>query len=106
MRITRNLVVDALRSRKAECLPLLEEILEQETPLETRLEQKEAVRRLNEHLAALSPADRELLLRFYYDNQRIAAIAGALGTSPGALRVRLFRLRAQLKKNLEGEEQQ
>lgn len=106
VRITRNLVVDALRSRKAECLPLLEEILEQETPLETRLEQKEAVRRLNKHLAALSPADRELLLRFYYDNQRIAAIAGALGTSPGALRVRLFRLRAQLKKNLEGEEQQ
>lgn len=106
VRITRNLVVDALRSRKAECLPLLEEILEQETPLETRLEQKEAVRRLNEHLAALSPADRELLLRFYYDNQRIAAIAGALGISPGALRVRLFRLRAQLKKNLEGEEQQ
>lgn len=106
VRITRNLVVDALRSRKADCLPLVEEILEQETPLETRLEQKEAVRRLNEHLAALSPEDRELLLRFYYYNQRTAAIARELAISPGAVRVRLFRLQTQLKKGLEGEEQQ
>lgn len=106
VRITRNLVVDALRSRKADCLPLVEEILEQETPLETRLERKEAVRRLNEHLAALAPEDRELLLRFYYYNQRTAAIARELAISPGAVRVRLFRLRTQLKKSLEGEEQQ
>lgn len=106
VRITRNLVVDTLRSRKSDCLPLVEEILEQETPLETRLEQKEAVRRLNEHLAALSPEDRELLLRFYYYNQRTAAIARELAISPGAVRVRLFRLRVQLKKSLEGEEPQ
>ena len=106
VRIARNLVVDTLRSRKSDCLPLVEEILEQETPLETRLEQKEAVCRLNEHLAALSPEDRELLLRFYYYNQRTAAIARELAISPGAVRVRLFRLRAQLKKSLEGEEPQ
>lgn len=104
VRITRNLVVDTLRSRKADCLPLVEEILEQEAPLETRLEQREAVCRLKSHLAALAPADRELLLRFYYYNQRTAAIARELELSPGAVRVRLFRLRAQLKKTLEGEE--
>lgn len=106
VRITRNLVVDTLRSRKADCLPLVEEILEQETPLETRLEQQEAVRRLKTHLEALSPVDRELLLRFYYYNQRTAAIARELAISPGAVRVRLFRLRTQLKKGLEGEERQ
>lgn len=50
VRITRNLVVDTLRSRKTDCLPLVDEILEQETPLETRLEQQEAVRRLKTHL--------------------------------------------------------
>ena len=57
---------------------------------------------LDRCLAAMAPESRDLLLR-YYDNdppEKIArrrALAEALGVKPNALRIRLYRLRAQLE---------
>lgn len=103
---TRNLVVDALRARKGDCLPLLEEILRDEDSLETALEQKEALHRLKEHLAALAPEERDILTRFYYYNQRTCDIARDTGLTHGALRTRLCRLRVRLKETLSKEGRQ
>ncbi len=104
LRVTKNLAVDKLRSEKNACLPLVEEIVACRDEVETALERAEAVARLQRHLAALPRQDRDLLLRFYYYHQRTCDIAKAYGIQHGALRTRLSRLRARLKKELERED--
>jgi RNA polymerase sigma-70 factor (ECF subfamily) len=51
---------------------------------------------LDDALEQLSRADRRLLQRRYYEGASCAAIADALGTTPGAIRVRLYRARQRL----------
>ena len=106
VRTTRNLAVDALRSRKNDYLPLLEEIVQSEDTVETSLEYKEMVRCLKRHLKELSPSEQDLLMRFYYYNQKTCKIAEDYGVQHNTLRTRLTRLRAELKKKLEGEDYQ
>lgn len=106
VRTTRNLAVDVLRSRKTNCLPLLEEITQSEDTVETSLEHKEMLRRLKKHLEELSPSEQDILIRFYYYNQRTCKIAQDYGIQHNTLRTRLSRLRAELKKKLEGEDRQ
>jgi len=60
----------------------------------------EALTRLDECLAALSPADRRLLLRYYGEGRAATVrrtLAGELGLSPTALRIRAHRLRARIE---------
>ncbi len=57
-------------------------------------------------LAALSTADRELLLLVGWDELDAAQSATVLGCSRGAFRVRLHRARKRLAKQLEGTAQQ
>jgi RNA polymerase sigma-70 factor (ECF subfamily) len=57
-------------------------------------------------LAALSTADRELLLLVGWDELDAAQSAAVLGCSRGAFRVRLHRARKRLAEQLEGTAQQ
>lgn len=60
-------------------------------------------RRLADGIAALSPADAEVLILRYIHHQSDAEIAKLVGVSRGTVAMRLFRSRRRLKK-LMGEE--
>ena len=51
-------------------------------------------------VAVLAPAQRDVVLLHYVDDLSCDEIARLLGTSPGAVRVRLHRARAQLRREL------
>lgn len=57
--------------------------------------------RLESALAALSEPDREALTLVYWDDLTTAEAARAMGTTPAALRVRLFRARRRLELKLK-----
>jgi RNA polymerase sigma-70 factor (ECF subfamily) len=50
----------------------------------------------------MPPADRELLYLFNVDRFPTAEIAAMLGTSPGAVRVRLSRARDRFRSSYRG----
>ena len=64
--------------------------------------EQELLRR--ERQAAMSPVDREIFLRYYYYLQPAPEIAQAMGLTHGAVRTRLSRGRAALKKTLLQED--
>lgn len=101
---TRRLTIDRLRKNRLICLPLLDGILQNGEPLQSRLEQKELLARLAQYLTELDEPDRELLIRFYEKGQQTKEIAARMGLRPGTVRTRLTRLRASLRRNLEREE--
>lgn len=103
IQITRNLTIDRLRRCKTVCLPLIEEIESSSEPLSADMEKKELLDTLNHHLNGIPPGDRDILVRFYYYNEKTSDIAKALGIKEGALRTRLTRLRRNLKKSMERE---
>ncbi len=57
--------------------------------------------RLREALAALSPKQRELVLKVYFNEESIAAIARAEGVDESSVRERLRWIHKKLKKFLE-----
>lgn len=68
----------------------LEEILRRETAF-----------RLAEAMGRLSPEQRELLIKVYFENVRIVEIARAEGVTEAAIRGRLKKIYAKLKKILK-----
>ncbi|HEY6802445.1 MAG TPA: sigma-70 family RNA polymerase sigma factor [Pyrinomonadaceae bacterium] len=67
---------------------------------------EERLRQLDQALNTISKTDRELILR-YYDCQtnnikQRRALANELGIPPNALRLRVFRIRKELKNQLAG----
>jgi RNA polymerase sigma-70 factor (ECF subfamily) len=64
-------------------------------------ERRTAVRKA---LAQLGPDDRELLRMVYYEEIETSVLAGRLGLTPGALRVRKHRVLARLAALLGGRE--
>lgn len=68
----------------------LEEILRRETAF-----------RLAEAMGRLSPEQRELLMKVYFENVRIVKIARAEGVTEAAIRGRLKKIYAKLKKILK-----
>lgn len=56
--------------------------------------------RLGTALAALRGEDRDLIESFYLRGVRLSILAAGLGTTPGALSVRLYRIRRQLREAL------
>jgi len=75
----------------------------QEGP-ETELLRQERRERVQNALTSLSPADREIFLRYYYYLQPAPEIAKAMGLTSGAVRTRLLRGRAALKTLLSKED--
>lgn len=102
-RIVKNLAVDRLRGKRLLWLPLEEDRAGSAETVGAGLEQRELEARLREYLLQLPARDRDILMRFYYYGQHTGDIAAALGMRHGALRTRLTRLRAGLRKKLEGD---
>jgi RNA polymerase sigma-70 factor (ECF subfamily) len=95
-----NLSLDMLRSRRRRTFT--DELDEIEAPVtgDSALLDQDLHRRLNDALAALSPAAAQILVLRYVHDYSDAEISKLLGTSRGAIALRLFRLRARLKKIL------
>jgi RNA polymerase sigma-70 factor (ECF subfamily) len=66
-----------------------------------RDEQAAAVRRIGQALSELSEADRALVHLYYFEQRGLAEIAGILGASADALKMRLARARKRLRLILE-----
>lgn len=71
---------------------------------ETELLRQERRECVQNALTSLSPADREIFLRYYYYLQPAPEIAKAMGLTSGCVRTRLSRGRAALKKLLTKED--
>ena len=65
---------------------------------------RERQARVRAAIEAMSPVDREIFLRYYYYLQPAPEIAQAMGLTHGAVRTRLSRGRAALKKILLQED--
>lgn len=61
---------------------------------------REDTARLLRAMEALSPDQRELVLKVYFENQKIVEIARAEGVSEAAIRNRLKKIYAKMKKLL------
>lgn len=68
---------------------------------ETEVLQREELARLMGAMEALSPAQRELILKVYFENQRIVDIARAEGVTKQSVHERLKRALNKLEKFLE-----
>lgn len=98
--VARNRAIDRLRAAPPTPLPL-DEVREADGPtpaeeLERRLF-SDALRRAVE---ALPPPDGQLVLRYYYEEEKLKDIARDLGLSVPAAKSRLLRARRRLKEVL------
>ncbi|MBE6575490.1 MAG: RNA polymerase sigma factor [Ruminococcaceae bacterium] len=104
-RIVRNLAINAAEKKRAarrggEVLPLLAELEECLPPVE---EGREIGEVLDRFLGELSAENRRIFLRRYWYCDSTAAIAARFSMKEGAVKVRLHRMRAQLREKLEQE---
>ncbi len=110
-KVTRNIAVSCLRKREASkrtCggTVLLEELAEclPDTDVPDIVEDMTLRDTLEEFLVALTPEDRSIMIRRYYDGEPIDSIARDLGLRTGTVRVRLHRLRERLREHLESND--
>lgn len=94
--VARNKTVDRLRKARMD-VPLDEEMAGTDDFLLEETVKKEQARQLREAVALLSELDREILRRFYDLCQSAPEIAGALGLTPAAVRMRLVRSREAVR---------
>ena len=100
-RVCKNLWIDHCRRNKYETpSEVPESAADFRTPEQIFL-QKEQHRALWEAIHALSPPDRELLVLHYFSGLPLKEIAAITGKSHAAIRQRMVRLRAALKKEME-----
>ena len=102
----RNRAKDFLRKQKPLEADLDELTLPdgEGTAPEAELLRRERQMRVKEAIFSMEPVDREIFLRYYYYLQSTPEIAEAMRLTPGAVRTRLSRGRAALKKRLSQEE--
>lgn len=100
LKIAANLSLSRLRSRRA-TVPLEDGMAREAGPEETAGRALEG-ERLRAALARLDPEDRALLALRYHEGMRVGEIARTLGIGEGAAKVRLFRARERLLKELGG----
>lgn len=101
LRVCRNLWIDHCRRQKhlTSSEPLL--YMADPTTPETHYLQNERNKALWTAVAALSPADRELVTLHYFSGLPLNEIAPLMNTSYTAVRQRMVRLRRELKLRLE-----
>ena len=100
-RVCKNLWIDhCRRHRFLASSDVLEAASDLRTPEQVFL-QKEQHRALWKAIHALSPPDRELLVLHYFSGLPLKKIAAITGKSHAAIRQRMVRLRAALKKEME-----
>lgn len=100
VRVVRNISVDILRRRSRETsLEDTSELTSSVCPSPARAE----IRRLVwEEMSALEPADREILILYYFRSRRAKEIAQILDITPQAAAKRIQRARMELGRRLEG----
>ncbi len=101
LRVCKNLYFDHLRRRKLEASEEPPESLSDGVTPESLYIQNETKRALWNAIAALSPADRELLTLHYFAGLPLRDIAPIVGKSYPAVRQRMVRLRQTLKQRME-----
>jgi RNA polymerase sigma-70 factor (ECF subfamily) len=96
-----NTAVSVVRSRRKHILT--DDPVELDRPVEAKTSNEEPALqgRFLEAISRLNPSAIEILILRYEHNYSDAEIAKLLGTSRGAIAVRLFRARARLKKFME-----
>ena len=92
--------LDILRARRRRTFTHEVEQLETTVGADNQSFSEELHRRLNGALAELSPEAAQIVILRYVHNYSDAEISKLLGTSRGAIALRLFRLRARLRKVL------
>lgn len=93
-----------LRKKRLLTVPQEDVFLISQDNAQRFLDEKERLRCLRAALNRLEPLDRELILRRYYYNQSVPAIAAETGLHPEAAKSRLRRSRERLKRILtEGD---
>jgi RNA polymerase sigma-70 factor (ECF subfamily) len=100
-RMAVNMSLDMLRARRRRAFTHEVEHLETRLTAANGGFDDELHRRLNDALAELSPEAAQILILRYVHNYSDAEISKLLDTSRGAIALRLFRLRARLKKVLK-----
>ncbi len=70
---------------------------------EEAIEERELEQVILDAIATLPTGDRDATLFFYYDQLSVREIAARLGTSAGAVKVRLHRVRVRLKQRLQAQ---
>lgn len=109
-KITRNLALNRYRAiRRAgeavsEVLQELEECVSGEETVEDAVRYRELVRQIGLFLNELTPLDRELFCRRYFETESLRSIAGQLRLSENNASVRLSRIRKKLRAYLEERE--
>ena len=76
------------------------EIFDAEMDTESEVESREDISRLYYAMESLSPAQRELVLKVFFEKVRVADIARAEGVTETAIRNRLQKIYVRLKKFL------
>ncbi|MGM9660299.1 MAG: RNA polymerase sigma factor [Faecousia sp.] len=110
-RIARNICLNRYHANTAEkrnsfydaALEELEETIPALSTVESEYDARELTQYLNRFLKGLSQDDRFLFLRRYWYGDGISQIAQAMGITPHAASVRLFRLRQKLQNYLQSE---
>lgn len=100
--VARNRAIDFGRRRRPPG-ELTETVADPAPGPEQQAEQREWSRRLWEAVEALGEPDTTLFVRYYYEGDRLGAVARELGMSPGAAKQRLHRGRKALKRALSEE---
>ena len=110
--LTRNLAVSRLRSNTAAMrnakltvsLDELETVLPESRSLQSQLESRMITQILNRYLSSLSKTNRIIFVRRYYCADSTREIAALTGLTDQAVRSRLLRMRAELRRQLEKED--
>lgn len=98
--VARNRAVDRLRAAPPPPLPLDEADAPGGSTPEADLERRMFADALRRTVEALPPPDDQLVLRFYYEEEKLKDIARDLGLSLPAAKSRLSRARRKLKEML------
>lgn len=101
--VARRLAIDHVRSRAPRAEPVPEDAVPAELPAAAaRAEARQELARVAAALAALPPAQREVLLLSRVAGLDAGEIADVVDSTPGAVRVALHRALARLRDYLAG----
>ena len=101
LRVCKNLYFDHLRHKQFEATDESLQFLSDGKTPESLYIQNETHQALWNAIAALSPADRELLTLHYFSGLSLQEIAPIMGKPYTAVRQRMVRLRQTLKQRME-----